>query len=108
MKNISIWQSDKFKRYNNKMPWNLTIDILIIGGGITGISSAYFLDDCNRKIILIDKDGIGSGVTGKTTAKISYLQGIIYQTLISNFSKKVAKKYLNSQLRGHFFNFKNY
>lgn len=98
MKNISIWQSDKFKRYNNKMPRNLTTDILIIGGGITGISSAYFLDDCNRKITLIDRDGIGSGVTGKTTAKISYLQGIIYQTLISNFSKKVAKKYLNSQL----------
>ncbi len=68
------------------------LDVAIIGGGITGLTTAYYLKDSNLKIGLFDKGKVASGVTSKTTAKITYLQGDIYQRLGSR-----AKKYFLSQ-----------
>ena len=100
--NKSIWNdySKKNIKYNNKLDDKHECDILIIGGGITGLTTAYFLKDMNEKIILIDKNEIGSGITNRTTAKISYLQGNIYQTLMNYFGKSKAYEYYNSQIDG--------
>ena len=73
-------------------PVDNILDVGIIGGGITGLSTAYYLKDTNLKIALFDKGSIGQGVTSKTTAKITYLQGDIYQKLGSR-----AKEYYLSQ-----------
>lgn len=93
------------KFMNKKTLWDDTIshkrikrtDILIIGGGLTGCSLAYFLKDSKEKVMLIDKGRLGLGVTSKTTAKISYLQGIVYQTLEHIHGKEVSKSYFDAQ-----------
>ena len=96
MKNETIWNQYRInENYENEIT---KTDILIIGGGITGISCAYFLKDTNYKISLIDKSKITMGVTSKTTAKISYLQGTIYQDIEKIFNFNMAHKYLLSQL----------
>lgn len=97
MNNHSIW-GNKNKNLNTDCIMDLETDILIIGGGITGISTAYFLMNSNKKVTIIDKSTIGMGVTCKTTAKINYLQGIIYQQLEKNFDIKTSKLYFDSQL----------
>ena len=61
----SIWMKDyknNTKRKNNQLT---DTDILIIGGGITGLSCAYFLKDSNWKITLLDKGKIGNGFPKK-------------------------------------------
>lgn len=100
MDNRSIWENIKEKEKTKKIEENKNIDtdILIIGGGIAGMSTAYFLMNSNKKIILIDKGSIGMGITCKTTAKLNYLQGIIYQQLEKSFNKKVSKLYWDSQM----------
>lgn len=100
MDNRSIWEDIKKKEKRKKVEENKNVvtDILIIGGGIAGMSTAYFLMNSNKKIMLIDKDSIGMGVTSKTTAKLNYLQGIIYQQLEKSFNKKVSKLYLDAQM----------
>lgn len=80
MKNKSIWINNIHKSSGN-IPNNFNTDVLIIGGGITGLTTAYFLCDSIKNITLIDRDNIGSGVTSKTTAKVTYLQGNIYNQL---------------------------
>lgn len=97
MNNKSIWEEINRKEINKTIPSSLTTDVLIIGGGITGLTTAYFLKDTGKKITIIDKSLVGMGVTCKTTAKITYLQGDIYQILEKHFNKKIAKNYLNSQ-----------
>ena len=99
MKNFPIWYENITNTNNSKKRSlsNIKTDILIIGGGITGITTAYFLKNNLKKVTIIDKDKIGSGVTLASTAKITYLQGIIYQTLTKNFNNHVAKQYFNSQ-----------
>lgn len=96
MKNTSIWKNDKkLLSYNNEIS---STDILIIGGGITGLTCAYLLKDTNYKIALIDKSEITMGVTSKTTAKISFLQQTIYQDLEKEFGYSKSYQYLSSQL----------
>ena len=76
MKNISIWRDKKV----NSEPFldeNIETDILIIGGGITGLSTSYFLRDKGYKVCLVEKNYIGNGVTTKSTGKITYLQDIL-------------------------------
>ena len=43
---------------------NRTFDASVIGGGIIGLSTAYFLLKRNKKVILIEKNEIGSGASG--------------------------------------------
>lgn len=97
MENHSIWEKSENKNEVLKDINNLSTDILIIGGGITGMSTAYFLMNQDKKITIIDKSYIGMGVTSKTTAKLNYLQGTIYQKLEKNFNRKTSKMYFDSQ-----------
>ena len=107
MDNISIWQKYSENNINNNMFQTIKTDILIIGGGIAGLVTAYILSENNKNITLIDKNNIGNGITNKTTAKITFLQGIIYQTLQKNFNIDASKKYYNSQKRSYKINRKN-
>ena len=74
MKKISIWEdSIKIKNYN-KLNRNIKTDILIIGGGITGISTLYHLDNTKYKVTLVEQNRIGMSTTSKSTGKLTYLQ----------------------------------
>lgn len=98
MKHKSIW--NEYRTNNNEkkeMKENISTDILIIGGGITGLTTAYYLKDSNKLITLIDKSTLVSGITSKTTAKITYLQQDIYRKLTNIHGKSTAKKYYDSQ-----------
>ena len=87
-----MFWSVKFPSIPVLNPVDSILDVGIIGGGITGLSTAYYLKDTNLKIALFDKGSIGQGVTSKMTAKITYLQGDIYQKLGTR-----AKEYYLSQ-----------
>lgn len=96
MKNYPIWDGDEELILNDVLKNNY-VDTLIIGGGIVGLTTAYFLMHSNRSILLIDKDKIGSGATYKSTAKISYLQKDIYQKLEKTYNYETSKLYYESQ-----------
>lgn len=96
MENKSVWKFNIRKRALNKLDKNITTDILIIGGGIAGLTTAYFLRNSKYKVTLIDKDICGHGVSANTTGKLTFMQDLIYSKLSSNFNDEVALKYLNS------------
>ena len=90
----SIWEDNKTNfSYTKK---NIDCDVLIIGGGMCGMSTLLMLLDSDKKVVLIDSNKIGSGITSKTTGKISVVQGYNYQN-ISKISKSLAYNYLHSQ-----------
>lgn len=97
MKNKSIWLDVKNKKNYEKLKQDLLVDVLIIGGGITGISTLYHLRNSNLKVCLVEKNRLLEGVTSKTTGKLTYLQENIYSKLNSFHNEEVAKKYLESQ-----------
>lgn len=93
--NKSIWENNS-KNFNYTKK-NIDCDVLIIGGGMCGMSTAFMLLDSDKKVVLIDSNRIGSGITGKTTGKISVMQEYNYQK-IYNISKELAYNYLGSQV----------
>ncbi len=75
---------------------NLETDICIIGAGILGLTTAYYLSKENMNVIVLDKYDIGMKASGNTTAKITSQHGLIYNYLYNSFSKDFAQKYLDA------------
>ena len=93
---MSIWNIDEKKRNIERLNSNKKVDILIMGAGITGLTTAYFLK--NKNICVVDASIIGHGITLNSTAKINYLQENIYNNIINNSSYENATLYLESQI----------
>ena len=98
MKHNSIWNLEKRNFNLNKQTKDISTDILIIGGGLTGISTAFYLKDSNLKITLIEANEIGSGTTMNTTGKINFMQGLIYHKIKKKYNLETSLKYLKSQI----------
>lgn len=96
MKNRSIWSDTKINKSYPSISSDINTNILIIGGGITGINILYNIKD--KDVILVERNKIGSGVTLNTTGKLTYLQDNIYNNIIKNYDEEKASLYLKSQL----------
>src|SRR4051812_3457571 len=68
-------------------------DVLVAGGGIAGILTAWELQQAGQKVALIDKDGIVQNTTVNTTAKLSSQHNLIYDFLIEKHGREVAKAF---------------
>ena len=69
--------------------------VCIIGGGLTGISTAYYLSKY-KKVIVLEKDRLFSKTSGKNTGKVTSQHGLFYDYLINSQSEDFAKKYLEA------------
>lgn len=72
---------------------NINVDVVIVGGGITGITSAYLLVNEGLKVALLEADKLLNGTTGHTTAKVTAQHGLIYDEFIQNIGESKAKLY---------------
>lgn len=98
MKNKSIWINNKIKNDRmSKLDKDIECDVLIIGGGMAGLSVAYQMMNSDKKVVMIEKGKCGMGVTSKNTGKLTWMQGLIYSKLSKNYSDDVAKLYFDSQ-----------
>jgi glycine/D-amino acid oxidase-like deaminating enzyme len=60
---------------------DITADVAIIGGGIVGVTAARCLKDLGLTAAVIEARRIGQQVTGRSTAKITSLHGLVYAEL---------------------------
>lgn len=91
----SVWQTDITLLTFPELEQDIQTDVLIIGGGIAGILTAYFLHQEGINYILVEKESICSGTTQNTTAKITCQHGLIYQKIIKGYGVEAAQKYLH-------------
>ena len=70
MKKYSLWQDVKVSTLPS-IDKDMAVDVLIVGGGITGITTLYKLQDSGLKTTLVERNVCGMGVTSKSTAKIT-------------------------------------
>lgn len=92
----SYWIDSANKTNYPKLTKDIVVDVCIIGGGLTGITSAYLLSQEGLKVALVDKDKMGMGVSAYTTGKLTSQHDIFYSYLMEEFGIIFAKKYLEA------------
>jgi glycine/D-amino acid oxidase-like deaminating enzyme/nitrite reductase/ring-hydroxylating ferredoxin subunit len=70
---------------------NLEADVAIVGGGITGITTAALLTAAGRRVVVLEARRIGKGETFKTTAHLTEALDVRYHRLESRFGEAGAK-----------------
>ena len=75
-------------------------DVLVLGGGITGLTTALLLRRRGARVAVVEADRIGSGATGNNTAKVTALQGTLLSQVRSARGSAVAAAYAEHSLRG--------
>lgn len=91
----SIWAETPLPHFSTLQGDHRT-EVLVIGGGMAGLLCAYQLKKAGIETILLEADRICSGVTSKTTAKITSQHGLIYHKLLDSLGKEQAKLYLQA------------
>lgn len=94
-KNKSVWQINEMPHFKS-LSKNEKCDVLIVGGGIAGLLLAYFLEQKGVNYILVEKNSICSGVTSRTTAKLTLGHGLIYDKILSSRGLEISKGYYNA------------
>jgi glycine/D-amino acid oxidase-like deaminating enzyme/nitrite reductase/ring-hydroxylating ferredoxin subunit len=69
--NISYWQASAEGLQNDSLAESIETDVCIIGGGISGLTTAYLLTKAGKNVIVVDDGTIGGGETARTTAHLS-------------------------------------
>src|SRR5215208_3241305 len=71
----NIEQPIKFAKLANNIPSSPRgepVDVVIIGGGIAGLTTAYLVSKSGKRVVVVEDGYIGSGETGRTTAHITH------------------------------------
>lgn len=89
----SIWQKGLEFPSFPKLQEDMKTDVLIIGGGIAGILTGYFLKKNGVECVIAEKRSICQGTTGHTTAKLTFQHDLIYQNLLKSSGAETAQKY---------------
>jgi glycine/D-amino acid oxidase-like deaminating enzyme/nitrite reductase/ring-hydroxylating ferredoxin subunit len=92
----SYWIASTPKTNYPTLDKDVVCDVVVIGGGIVGITTALRLRDEGLKVVLIEMGKIAQGVSGNTTAKVTSQHNLIYDYLISSFGQKKAQLYAES------------
>lgn len=92
MTNKSYWKDTAAIRERHCLPGDMNIDTVIIGGGMAGILTAYFLKQKGKECIVLEAGRIGSGQTRNTTAKVTSQHDLIYADLIRTKGEKQARQ----------------
>lgn len=90
------WRKNAAIKSFEPLKEEIRTDVLVIGGGMTGLLCAYMLRQAGIDCVLAEAKRIGSGITANTTAKITSQHGLIYDRLLRSFGAEKAGLYLQA------------
>jgi glycine/D-amino acid oxidase-like deaminating enzyme/nitrite reductase/ring-hydroxylating ferredoxin subunit len=100
MKKQSLWidtvKMPEFPALSGKVE----VDVLVVGAGITGISTAYLLKKAGCRVAVVDQFGVGGGETGHTTAHLTYVTDARLSELAKSLGSSQAQAFWEAGLEG--------
>jgi len=71
---------------------DLAVDVAIVGGGITGLTTAWLLKQAGKSVAILELGEIGSGATGRTSGHLSALPDRSLTQLVADFGEAGARQ----------------
>ncbi|WP_449387428.1 FAD-dependent oxidoreductase [Chryseobacterium lineare] len=90
----SIWQ-EEIRKFSSEADLQQLYDVAVVGGGITGVSTALKLQQAGKRCILLEAANIGFGTTGGTTAHLNDFFDTTFKEAIDDFGLDNAKLFAN-------------
>jgi glycine/D-amino acid oxidase-like deaminating enzyme/nitrite reductase/ring-hydroxylating ferredoxin subunit len=91
MPNASYWsRSVRYPRFA-AIGKNVSVDTLVVGGGLMGVTTAYLLTQAGQRVALMEREKIASGDTGKTTAHLTAAMDPHLSDLADSFGDTSAR-----------------
>src|SRR4051812_29489363 len=72
---------------------DLDVDVLVIGGGLTGTTAAWLLKQAGATVALTERQRCASADTGRTTAHLTFVTDIRLHQLVKNFGRDCARAF---------------
>lgn len=92
MNTTSLWEAISIRsRSYSSLSTDISVDVAIIGGGITGITAALHLIKAGKKVAIIEAGKIGGVTTSYSTGNLYIPVQPFYQTIYSKFDFETAK-----------------
>ncbi len=89
----SIWSRTVEIPERECLKEDIRVDAVVIGAGMSGLLTAFLLEESGLKTVVLEAGRIAGGQTKNTTAKITSQHGMIYKKLIEDFGEKRAALY---------------
>jgi glycine/D-amino acid oxidase-like deaminating enzyme/nitrite reductase/ring-hydroxylating ferredoxin subunit len=93
----SLWMEIDVAPNAAPLQGNAECDVVVIGAGIAGISTAYELATENSRVIVIDRASIAGGITARTTAHLAPLCDDLTSAMIRLRGEDVSRRFHESQ-----------
>ncbi len=92
MMNNSPWIAQlRFKRVCKQLESDFETDVAVVGGGIAGLATAFFiLRESDKKVILLEADKIAHGATGHNAGQLVTYFERHFVELVEEFGLKLA------------------
>jgi glycine/D-amino acid oxidase-like deaminating enzyme/nitrite reductase/ring-hydroxylating ferredoxin subunit len=93
MKKQSLWSDTSLAEAFPPLKGQIEVDVLVVGGGITGLTTAYLLKQAGIRVAVVDQKKIASGETAHTTAHLTFVTDTRLYELASRLGKKAAQAF---------------
>ncbi|MEA2474382.1 MAG: hypothetical protein QOE06_2297 [Thermoleophilaceae bacterium] len=98
--NTSLWIASTGQTAYPELDREIHVDVAVLGGGMAGLITALLLKRDGRRVAVVEAGRVAAGVTAYTTAKVSSLHGIVYQSVESSFGAEGARTYAQANEAG--------
>jgi glycine/D-amino acid oxidase-like deaminating enzyme/nitrite reductase/ring-hydroxylating ferredoxin subunit len=96
----SLWMDRTLPLSTDTLPEDDRFDDVVVGAGITGLTVALLLARGGRRVGVVEAYRVGAGTTGRTTGKVSLLQGTKLSRILATQSHNVAQAYVEANRDG--------
>ncbi|KAH7301018.1 hypothetical protein KP509_23G008300 [Ceratopteris richardii] len=87
----TVWEQQDIVPIYPKIQKDETTDVVIVGAGMSGLSTAYNLVKEGKKVVVLEAKARGSGMTGRTTAHIMTWYDDFYYKISERHSEEFCK-----------------
>jgi glycine/D-amino acid oxidase-like deaminating enzyme/nitrite reductase/ring-hydroxylating ferredoxin subunit len=74
-------------------------EVVVVGAGITGLTTALFLQRQGQHVIVLEAESLGGGTSGATSAHVTYVTDLRYARMIDRLGTDGARIFVREALR---------